>query len=129
MRVGAGVLYQWPIIHLFGAGDSLVLKFDQFVHFFGFAVATLVFYHLLKFYLNPNVNWRVMYPLIVIGGMGLGALNEIIEFIAVVFFSQTGVGGYYNTSLDLVFNALGAMAAAALIHFRRSVKTAHCLLI
>ncbi|MEK7622105.1 MAG: DUF2238 domain-containing protein [Patescibacteria group bacterium] len=126
VQVGAGVLYQWPIIHLAGEGDSLILKFDQFVHFFGFGVATLLFYHLLKAYLNPNVgsiNWKVMYPLIVVGGMGLGALNEIIEFAAVVALSQTGVGGYYNTSLDLVFNTLGAIAAAIWIHCTRVPKS------
>ncbi len=117
IKVGAGVLYGWPIIHLFGEGDSLIFKFDQFVHLFGFGVATLVFHQLLKNYLVPQVNWRVMYPLIVLGGMGIGALNEIVEFIAFIVFSQTGVGGYYNTSLDLVFNTLGAVLATIWIHF------------
>lgn len=120
VRVGERVLYALPIIHLFGTGESLVLKFDQFVHFFGFGVATIVFYHLLRPYLNQGgtaINWVVLYPLIVLGGMGLGALNEIIEFIAVVAFGQTGVGGYWNTALDLVFNMLGAIGAVVFIHF------------
>ena len=119
VRMGGKVLYAWPIVHLFGGGESLVFKFDQFVHFFGFGVATLVFYHLFRAYLSEGraVNWTVLYPLIVLGGMGLGALNEIIEFIAVVIFGQTGVGGYWNTALDLVFNMLGAIGAVIFIHF------------
>lgn len=121
VRVGSGVLYQIPIVHLFGAGDSLVFKFDQFVHLFGFGIATFVFYHLLKAYLGPNINWKVLNPLIVIGGMGVGALNEIIEFVAVVALSQTGVGGYYNTSLDLVFNTVGAIIAVIWINLRQKI--------
>ncbi|MEK7610232.1 MAG: DUF2238 domain-containing protein [Patescibacteria group bacterium] len=118
VRLGGQVLYKLPILHLFGSGESLVLKFDQLVHFFGFAVATLVFYHLLRPYLSTTINWRVLFPLIVLGGMGLGAFNEMIEFAAVVMLDQTGVGGYWNTSLDLVFNFIGALAAAVVINYR-----------
>lgn len=117
VRVGESVLYRLPLIHLFGEGDSLVFKFDQLVHLFGFGVATILFYHLLRPYLQPKANWIVVYPLIILGGMGIGALNEIIEFIAVVAIGSTGVGGYWNTALDLVFNTLGAIAAAVFIHF------------
>ncbi len=46
--------------------------------------------------------------------MGLGVLNELIEFSAVLVFPDTNVGGYFNTALDLVFNTLGALAAAVL---------------
>jgi putative membrane protein len=56
--------------------------------------------------------------------MGLGALNEIVEFAAVVASPSTGVGGYYNTALDLVFNGLGATLAvigAALIGKIRNI--------
>lgn len=124
VRVGDGVLYSLHLIPIIGSGDAYILKFDQVVHFFGFAVATLVVYHLLKPYLSERTNWRVVYPIIVAGGMGLGVLNEIVEFIAVVIFPNTGVGGYYNTAIDLIFNTLGAMAAAVFIHcyYRPRVK-------
>ena len=49
--------------------------------------------------------------------MGFGALNEVVEFAAVAFFGQTGVGGYWNTALDLVFNMLGAIVATIFIHY------------
>jgi len=119
VRVGDSVLYALQILPIANIGDNVILRFDQFVHFFGFGVATLVGWHLLSPYLGKNINNKVLYPLIVLIGMGLGALNEIVEFAAVVVFPQTGVGGYYNTALDLVFNMFGAIAAAFVIHFRR----------
>jgi hypothetical protein len=47
--------------------------------------------------------------------MGLGAVNEIIEFIAVLSVPDTNVGGYYNTALDLVFNGAGAVIAMVIV--------------
>ena len=49
---------------------------------------------------------------------GLGALNEIIEFIVTVFVPENNVGGYVNTALDLVFNLIGAVIAAVWIRLR-----------
>jgi hypothetical protein len=45
--------------------------------------------------------------------MGLGAINEIIEFVATVVVPETGVGGYVNNALDLCWNGVGATIAAA----------------
>lgn len=117
--VAGDVLYRLPLLHLIGEGESLILKFDQAVHFYGFAVATYVVYHLLKPYLNERTNWSVVYAILVAAGIGLGAVNEIIEFAAFVAFAETGVGGYINTSLDLVFNTLGAIAAVVFISVLR----------
>ena len=117
VKVGDGVLYSLHLIPIIGSGDAYILKFDQVVHMFGFAVATLVVYHLLKPYLTKETNWKVVYPLIIAAGMGFGVLNEIVEFIAVVIFPNTGVGGYYNTAIDLIFNTFGAIAAAFFIHY------------
>jgi hypothetical protein len=47
--------------------------------------------------------------------MGFGALNEVIEFIAVLTIPNTNVGGYVNTGFDLVSNLVGCVIAAALI--------------
>lgn len=119
VRIGEGVLYALRIIPIIDSGELFILRFDQFVHFFGFGVTTLVGYHLLRPYLNSETNYKIVYPLLVAIGMGLGALNEVVEFIAVLSFSETGVGSYYNNALDLVFNMLGAIAAIFIIHFRR----------
>jgi len=120
--VNGNVLYAYHIIDIFERGDIYILKFDQFVHAFGFFVATLVGYSLLKPYLNKDTNYKVVYFLLICVGMGLGALNEIVEFIAVVVFPSTGVGGYYNTGLDLVANMLGSIIAVIFIHFKRRTK-------
>ena len=48
-------------------------------------------------------------------GSGFGALNEVVEFIAVLTIPETNVGGYENTGWDLVANLVGATVAAVLI--------------
>tara|TARA_Y100000310_G_C20478798_1_gene713702 strand:+ start:216 stop:821 length:606 start_codon:yes stop_codon:yes gene_type:complete len=116
-------LYKF-VIPIFQSGDIEILKFDQIVHFFGFAVTTLIGYHLLKPHLNKMWNRGTIYFLLILVGMGAGALNEIVEFIAVVSFPETGVGGYYNTGLDLVFNAFGAIAGVLIIHYKEKFKHA-----
>jgi uncharacterized membrane protein YjdF len=117
IKVGDGVLYSYQIFHIVGSGEAFVLKYDQVVHAFGFFMATLVVLHLLRPYLNEKANWKVVYPVAIAAGMGLGALNEIVEFIAVLSFPGTGVGGYYNTAIDLCANGIGATLAAVYHRF------------
>ena len=50
-----------------------------------------------------------MLLIVVLAVTGVGALNEIFELGAVVFTGSTGVGGYYNNALDLIFNLIGAI--------------------
>lgn len=52
--------------------------------------------------------------------MGIGALNEVLEFIATLVLVDTNVGGYRNTGRDLIANLLGA-AVAGIIAARRSL--------
>jgi hypothetical protein len=49
-------------------------------------------------------------------GMGLGALNEVVEFLATLALPNTNVGGYLNTGWDLVANLVGAAVAATIIY-------------
>ena len=51
-------------------------------------------------------------------GLGFGAANEVIEFIAVLLVPNTNVGGYINTGWDLIANLTGATIAATLIYFK-----------
>lgn len=126
----------WGVLHLTGGNITVgsdvlyavqlipgVLRYDQFVHFLGFAVATLVCHHLLRPYLRPGIAaWGTLSVLIVLMGQGLGAANEIIEFIAVRTVPETGVGGYENTLWDLIFNLLGACAAVIYLNVRRVLE-------
>jgi len=112
--VNEGVLYGYQIFSF--------LRFDQFVHMFGFGMATLFSYYVLKPNLKNKISWRAISVLVVFIGMGLGALNEIVEFIAVLTMPETGVGGYTNTLWDIVFNAIGAVIAVVYINVKRKIK-------
>jgi hypothetical protein len=50
--------------------------------------------------------------------MGVGAANEVVEFLATRVLPETNVGGYENTGWDLVSNTVGCLIAAVLIHAR-----------
>ena len=117
VTVGDGVLYSYVLLPLAGDGELAVLKYDQIVHFYGFGVATLVLWHVLRRNFSALDGTKTIYAFAILGGMGLGVLNELIEFAAVLAFPNTNVGGYFNTALDLVFNTLGAIAAAVLASF------------
>tara|TARA_Y100000310_G_C20696019_1_gene825803 strand:+ start:3815 stop:4402 length:588 start_codon:yes stop_codon:yes gene_type:complete len=114
--IGDGRLYELMIIPL--SSVYPIFRFDQLVHMVGFGVATLVMYELLQPLLKEDKAWVRIGIIIVMAGLGAGALNEIIEFLAVVIVPETGVGGYINTSLDLVANLIGALIAFFVIKFR-----------
>lgn len=112
-------LYELILLDIWKTENFWVLRYNQFVHLWGFVVATLIGYEVLEPYLNKKTNWKVVSVLLVLIGMGLGAFNEIVEFFAVLILPETGVGGYFNTSWDLVFNALGAIIAVIVVNLRR----------
>jgi len=111
VRVGDGVLYEVILLPL--VPSLSILRYDQVVHTFGFGVATLVCFHMLRPYLRDGVGSPLgLMFLVVMMGSGLGALNEILEFVAVLTMPETNVGGYENTALDLCSNFLGSTIAA-----------------
>jgi len=91
-------------------------KYDQVTHAFGFGVATLAAWEALRSAaggaLRPS--WGVRFAL-VCAGMGLGAINEVVEFVAVLTIPNTNVGGYENTGWDLISNLAGCVIAAGLV--------------
>lgn len=113
--VGDTVLYGAQVIDIIHNGEMSILKFDQVVHMFGFGVATLVAYHLMLPRWQESKSTILLAFLAAGVGMGLGTVNEIVEFIAVLSFPETGVGGYINTALDLVANMAGSLIAAFVV--------------
>ena len=112
IKVSGQVLYKFVIYPFIDkGGEFVILKFDQFVHFYGFFITTLVMLHLLKARLSPKVSWKFRAFVAASAGLGLSALNEIVEFIAVLAIPQTNVGGYFNTGFDLMFNLGGCLFA------------------
>ena len=108
-------LYLIDIVN--NGGDFYILKMDQLIHFYGFFVAAILVYQLLiATGSNASKSPKLMVFLAWIGSMGLGALNEVVEFIAFVSLAQTGVGDMYNTGLDLIFNLAGALVGALVAH-------------
>lgn len=131
-------LLAWALMHLAGGnvdiGGGQVLynwrpvewlpKYDQVTHVFGFAVATMVCWECLSAAITGRTHKRTRPTTgIVIGavlmGMGLGAANEVVEFIATLTLPDTNVGGYQNTGWDLVSNMIGAVAMGAWIRAAR----------
>lgn len=133
----------WGLLHMLGGlvtvpegwpvnGESRVLyslwlisdflKYDHVVHSFGFSVTTWVCWQGLKSILRKtNTPVAPTFGLMVLAwaaGLGFGAVNEVIEFIAVLLVPNTNVGGYINTGWDLIANLTGATLAVLLIYFR-----------
>ena len=91
------------------------LKYDHIIHAYGFAIATWVCWQALRA-ACPSVKATFgVLSLCALGGLGLGGVNEILEFFAVLLIPNTNVGGYINTGWDLVSNAVGCIVAASLI--------------
>ncbi|MBX3375497.1 MAG: DUF2238 domain-containing protein [Phycisphaeraceae bacterium] len=100
-------------------------KYDQIVHAYGFFTATLASFEAIRAAVTghagqPISAFRITPGLAVacfLAGMGLGALNEVIEFVATRFM-ETNVGDYVNTGWDLVCNMIGAALAAGVVFVR-----------
>lgn len=91
------------------------LKYDQVVHAFGFGVTTWVCWQALRAALPQARPTLGLLVLCAAAGMGFGALNEVVEFVATLLVPETNVGGYVNTGWDLVSNLVGSAAAAVWI--------------
>ncbi len=107
-----GVLYNLMLIPI----HPPILKYDQAVHCYGFFVSSFVCWEALRAVGRPAAPVRFgLAFLIACMSMGLGALNEVVEFAAVLLLPETNVGGYMNTGWDMVFNMIGACTGAAII--------------
>jgi putative membrane protein len=107
-----GVLYAWRILPIFdGGGEFYILKFDQVVHAFLYGVVGLMFFHLLREVVQIRTHTVLIAAIAIFAAAGLSIINEIIEFLAAVNIPETGVGGYENTVLDMIFNLGGATIA------------------
>jgi len=115
------VLYNWWII-------PERLKYDQFVHAYGFGLTTWICwqalvaaFHFHKIRVAPTFG---LLTLCAAAGMGFGALNEVVEFTAVLLIPETNVGGYINTGWDLISNLTGTIIASLLIWLRSESQPA-----
>lgn len=128
-RIGLWLFNGWLVLHILGGLASFggvrfydlilldlvgapydILKYDQFVHFYCYVVIAILMWSVIRKIARPDASVAVVCAVTVLASSSLGAINEIIEFLAVVLFATQGVGGYFNTAIDLVANLLGAIA-------------------
>lgn len=105
-----------------------ILKYDNIMHALSIFIATFVAYNIISPHLDLKTKHHpILFSLLLILiALGIGSLNEISEFIAVVFLgAQEEVGDYFNNALDLVFNLLGSIIAVFFIfpyHSKRQIN-------
>lgn len=96
------------------------LKYDQLVHGYGVGLVTWLCWQALSVRVRSHDGGTLrptlgMLSICATAGMGFGALNEVIEFFAVLVLPRTNVGDYENTGWDLVANLVGATITAVTI--------------
>ncbi len=115
--IGDGRLYDVVLVRL--SETYPIWRYDQLVHIWGFGASTLVAYSLLSRALKVPISSPIALGIVIVmAGLGMGALNEILEFFVSMCVPGSGVGGYLNTSLDLCADLIGAMLAMIYIRFR-----------
>lgn len=127
-RVVLAGLSLWAVGHLAGGsvgiGDDRTLynavlpgglHFDNAVHFVGFGTSGLAWWEATRPWLpavpaHPAGVWAAVW----LAGMGVGAVNEVAEFLFTLVVEDTNVCGYRNTGRDLIANLLGAAVAGGI---------------
>ena len=109
--VGDGVLYN-------ASYRTDVLQYDHLVHSSAVFVGTLTVWTVFAGRM-ATAGRPPAVAVWVLAGLGLGALNELVEFLATLAHGGAAVGGYENTGWDLVSNLVGAGAAGVVLARRR----------
>ncbi|MEM4239580.1 MAG: DUF2238 domain-containing protein [Candidatus Woesearchaeota archaeon] len=119
MHIMGGNLY----IHSIRLYDTWLIpgifRYDNLVHAFGTAITTLIAYNILVPRVGSPQKYRpfAFTLMLVMIAMGIGALNEVVEFFAVVFLGAGKVvGDYFNNQMDLVYNFVGAIIVAIFLY-------------
>jgi len=137
-QLGLWLFNVWLVLHILGGfafyqgvrfydlvllnliGDPYyILKYDQFVHFFCYVVMSILMWSVVQKIAKKNASSMVVCVVTILAASSIGAINEIIEFLAVVGLGTDGVGGYTNTAIDLVANLLGAIAGTLYMYAKQ----------
>lgn len=113
---GRKFLYNWWLL-------KPHVKYDNLVHGFGSATATWFCWQLLQRTVASRTGWafRDLRPtgelllFCILSGLGIGAINEVVEFYSSRFLPDSNVGSYANNAMDLVANTVGSLTAATAI--------------
>ena len=137
-KLGLWLFNIWLVLHILGGlasykgirfydlilldlvGDPYyILKYDQFVHFYCYIVIAMLMWSVIHSIVKQNISNKVACIVTILAASSLGALNEIIEFLAFVMLGTEGVGGYINTAIDLVANLLGAIVGTLYMNSKK----------
>jgi uncharacterized membrane protein YjdF len=115
VNVGRNVLYNASIGPYNAALGTHVLQYDHLAHAYVSFVAAFACWVVLT---APHAGAERPRDLVLLAlgaALGLGALNEMVEFIATLAHHGAHAGGYWNTGWDLVCNFIGAGAGGLVI--------------
>lgn len=107
IKIGSTRLYDYIFFEFIG-DPYFILRYDQVIHTYCYLAISILVYFVLKKYIKKSSAALITFS--VLSALGIGLLNEVIEFGMVIWAdAASAVGGYYNTALDLVFNLVGAL--------------------
>ena len=138
-KTGLWLFNSWLVLHILGGlayyqgirfydlmlldivGEPYqILKYDQFVHFYCYIAISILMWNVVHKIAKDNANYLVICIITILAASSLGAINEIIEFIAAITLDRSGVGGYMNTLIDLVANLLGAITGTLYMYTKNN---------
>lgn len=106
-------MYDYMLLPIVGEPYN-ILKYDQLVHFYCYVIFALLLSSVVLHVAKRRASAFTLSIIILFAAIGIGAMNEIFEFVPVVLFASPGPGGYTNTAIDLVANFLGALVGTVL---------------
>jgi len=115
IRVGHDVLYNANTGPYNPALGTHYLQYDHFAHaYVSFVIVFACWFMLAAPHADGGRHGELV--LLAVGAaLGLGALNEMVEFIATLAHHGAHAGGYWNTGWDLIANFTGATAAGLVL--------------
>lgn len=93
-----------------------IIRYDNLIHLFGAFLGTLILHMLYQKKFLSHQSYLLYFFSLFLMSLGIGVINELVEFFGVTFFHiENRVGDYYNNALDLVYNAMGSLIALIFI--------------
>jgi uncharacterized membrane protein YjdF len=115
VRVGHDVLYNASTGPYSPALGTHYLQYDHFAHAYVSLVIVFACWFMLAAPYADRARRGDLVLLSVGAALGLGALNEMAEFVATLAHHGAHAGGYWNTGWDLVSNFIGAAIAGLVL--------------
>jgi hypothetical protein len=95
-------------------------RYDHLVHGSAIFLGTIVLWSTVLEPAAPAPEPSLV-AVCVIAALGLGALNEMVEFLTTLAHQGSHVGGYDNTGWDLVSNTVGGIGAGLFLRRPRAM--------